>query len=105
MENTYVVYVEEYYFSVNTLSTILRKKVYNVSYSREAAEEVKAMIEESLKKSVASGELNANNEMLTTYQADVRCLEGRLTIEESKAAVINDDYTWGHVNSGRANSM
>ena len=54
MEKTYVVYSEEYYFSINILSTVLRKKVYNVSYNQESAEEVKTMMEEVLKKKCRS---------------------------------------------------
>lgn len=46
MDNTYVVYSEEYYFSMKTFSTILRKQVYTVSYNQDEAEEVRRMMEE-----------------------------------------------------------
>ena len=101
MEKTYVVYSEEYYFSMNVLSTVLRKKVYNVSYNQESAEEVKTMMEEVLKKSVEAAEVNANNEMLTAYKIEIVCLDKRLSIEEAKSAVIDDDYTWGRIRKSR----
>ena len=101
MENTYVVYSEEYYFSMNTLSTVLRKNVYNVSYNQESAEEVKIMLEEALKKSVEASEINSNNEMLTAYKIETVCLDGKLSIEEAKSAVIDDDYNWGKVGRSR----
>jgi len=97
MNNTYVVYCEEYYFNLNTFSTILRKKVYNVSYNQESAEEVKSMMEEVLQKSMDSGEINANNGILTTYSIKVICLDGVYSIDEAKQMVIDDDYTWGKV--------
>lgn len=97
MENTYVVYCEEYYFSMNTLSTILRKNVYNVSYDQESADKVQMMLDEVLKKSVEASEINANNEILTAYKIETACLDGKLSIEEAKSVVINDDYTWGKV--------
>ena len=95
MENTYVVYSEEYYFSMNTFSTALRKNVYSVSYNEESAEEVKNMMEETLQKSVENGEINANNEMLTTFDVKVISLEGKLSLEDAKKMAVNGDYTWG----------
>lgn len=97
MENTYVVYCEEYYFSLNTFSTILKKKVYNVSENLEVAEEIKNTMDTILQKSVDSKEIDANNEIITTYEIKVICLEGNYSIEEARNLVINDDYTWGKV--------
>ena len=97
MDKTYVVYCEEYYFSMNTMSTVLRKKVYNVSYNMDEAEEVKSMMEEVLNKSVEAAEVNANNEMITTYNIKIIDLGGKLSVEDASKAVINDDYTWGKV--------
>jgi saccharopine dehydrogenase-like NADP-dependent oxidoreductase len=101
MDNTYVVYCEEYYFSMNTFSTILKKRVYNVSYNQESAEEVKSMMEEIMQKNVDLSEINANNEMLTTYDIKIVCLEGKYSLDEAKAIVINNDYTWGKTGKSR----
>ncbi len=98
---TYVVYSEEYFLSMNTLSTVLRKKVYNVAYDSETAEEIKKMMEEVLQRTVNEAKINANNEMLTAYDIKVICLEGELTIDEAKASVIDDDYTWGKVEKNK----
>lgn len=95
MENTYVVYCEEYYFSMNTFSTILKKNVYNVSYNQENADNIKSMMGEVLQKTIDNGEINANNEMLTSYDIKTICLDGKYSLEEAKKIVINDDYTWG----------
>ena len=101
MGSTYVVYSEEYYLSISSLRTILRKKIYTVSYSKEEADEVKDMMEEVLKKSVKEAELNDNNEMLTTYKIETICLDGKLTKEEAEEAIIDDDYTWGKVGNSK----
>ena len=98
---TYVVYAEEYYFSLKTFSTVLKKNVYNVSYNQEAAEEVKAMLEEAFQKRVDAGEVNANNEILTTYTIEVKCLDEKLSLTEASKRVIDDDYTWGKVGSSK----
>ena len=39
--------------------------------------------------------------MLTTYQIDTICLEGKLSIEEAKKSVMDDDYTWGKVGKSK----
>ena len=101
MENTYVVYAEEYYFSLMALSTILKKRIYNISYDKESAEEVKDMMEEVLKKLCESSEINANKEILTTYSIKTICLEGKLSFKEARETVINDDYTWGKVGKSK----
>ena len=95
MENTYVVYSEEYYFSMNTFSSVLKKNVYNVTYNEDSASEVKNMIEDTLQKTVEAGDINANNEMLTTFEVKVIPLEGKYSIEDAKKMVVNGDYTWG----------
>ena len=97
MDNTYIVYSEEYYLNLNTLSPVLKKKVYNVSYDEESAEEVKNMMSEVLQNNVDIAEINANNEILTTYNIKVIRLSGKLSIETAKKVVIDDDYTWGKV--------
>ena len=56
---------------------------------------------ETLQKEVDDGELNANYEILTTFSIKTIPLEGHLTIDEAKAKVINDDYTWGKVGSSK----
>ena len=101
MNNTYVVYTEEYYFSLNTFSSLLRKKVYNISYNKESAEEIKELMEESLQELLNSSDINSNNEILTTYKIEIICLDGILSFDDARAAVINDDYTWGKVGHGR----
>jgi len=99
MEETYVVYCEEYYFNCNYLKTILKKKVYNVSYEEKSAEEVLSLIEEVNERIKEKHELNANNEILVSYSCKIIKLEGHKSIEEATNAVINDDYTWGKVGS------
>ena len=95
MENTYVVYSDEYYFSLNSFSTVLKKRVYHVSYNMDSAEEVKSMMEEVLQKTVDAASFNSNREMLTAYDIKVVTLEGKHSIEEAKELVVDDDYTWG----------
>ena len=95
MDKTYVLYSEEYYFSMNSFSTIMRKNVYNVTYNGEAAEELREVIEESLSKAVEAGELNDKNEILSAYEVKTVALDGKLSIDEAKQMVINDDYSWG----------
>ena len=97
MDKTYVVYCMEYYFNCNFLSTNLKKRVYNVMYNVESAEEIMQMIKEGLQKIVDSGELNANNEILTSYDVKVITLDGKFSIDEAREKVINDDCTWGKV--------
>ena len=80
---------------MRSLSTVLRKHVYTVSYDKESAEEVKNMMEEVLQKESDAGKLNANNEMLTAFGIQVVCLDGKLSIDEAKQMVISDDYPWG----------
>ena len=101
MEKTYVVYSEEYYFSVKALSTALRKNVYNVSPNKEDAEEVKYILESVLENMRNNAKVNANDELLTAYHVDLITLEGKYSINEAKDMVIDDDYTWGHVSKNR----
>jgi hypothetical protein len=52
------------------------------------------MMGEVLQKTIDNGEINANNEMLTSYDIKIICLDGKYSLEEAKKIVINDDYTW-----------
>ena len=97
MENTYVVYSEEYYFSVKELRTILKKRVYTVTQNEEDANEIRDMMEEVLKNDLYHP--NNNNEMLTAYDMKIITLEGVLSSDDAKSMVINDDFTWGKVGS------
>ena len=95
MDVTYVVYSEEYYFSMNTFSTGMRKRIYNIAYDEESAKDVERLVKDALQKTVDSGELNANNEMLTTFHVEIIQLDKKCSLEEAKKEVLNDDFTWG----------
>ena len=90
MENTFVVYSEEYYFDKKKLSASLKKKVYNVSSSKEDSEKIKEKMIESLHKQLDV--TNDNDEMLTTFDVKVIKLEGKHTKETAQTANINGDY-------------
>lgn len=54
-------------------------------------------MDETLRNTIASGEINAKNEMLTAYNLETVCLEGQHSIDEAKQLIIDDDYTWEKV--------
>jgi hypothetical protein len=101
LDKTYVVYSEEYYFSAIKFGTILRKRVYSVSYDEEEAQEVNEIMNAALQQTVDEGGLNANNEILTAFSIKTIPLDGRLSIEDAKCKVIDDDYTWGKVGKAK----
>ncbi len=101
MDNTYVVYSEEYYFSGVKFRTIMRKKVYTVTYDETEAQEVCDLMNSTLQQQLDAGEVNDNYEILTTFSVKTIPLEGHLSIDEAKSMVVDDDYTWGKVGKAK----
>lgn len=84
---TYVVYGKEYFFSMNTLTTIEKQNVYNIASSLNEALEIKESLEDMLANSVSS--MNSKREMLTAFDLDVIELEGNLSLEEAKEQALS----------------
>ena len=92
MKKTYVVFCEEYYFSMNSLSTVLKKKIYNVSYSFKTAEEIRKTMKKTLDSFIDDGELNVKNEILSAYNIRTICLDDKYSFDEAEKIVLNGDY-------------
>lgn len=83
---TYVVYGKEYFFCMNTLTTIEKQNVYNIASSLNEALEIKESLEDMLTNSISS--MNSKREMLTAFDLDVIELEGNLSLEEAKEQAL-----------------